>query len=154
MPDPDPKSGTAPAILPNESSPELAPIPRRAATGGSGRKGKSATGGSLLDIRYGRQAMKAYPLTEEQIENLAGLGLLATLCFSGAAGVFGFAIDLDKDLSIAVGVPAEKMAWWSAVSSGSFLLSGALVLIGLFLLYRGHSKYAKIKANTEFPDES
>src|SRR5438128_353416 len=94
-------------------------------TGGSGtgtvletpkpaRGRRSATGGSGLRRIPGVRPMKEYPLTKGDMRDLAKTGVAATVCFSFASGLFGFMVNLAKDLSLAQGVPDKVVGFWNA----------------------------------------
>ncbi|MFN0191077.1 MAG: hypothetical protein ACKVP5_03750 [Aestuariivirga sp.] len=136
------QAGTSPRAVGDERI-LLNPSAPPAGTGGAGA-------GSLFDVDYGTQEMKAYPLTEEQIESLSHLGLLATACFSVAAGIFGFSLDLHKDLALTAGADEAAVAYWSAVRTGGFIAAFVLAGAGLGFFLKGRSKIKAIKSRTRF----
>ena len=96
--------------------------------------------------------MKGYPITEGELGQLFGIGLLATICFSLAAGLFGFAVDVTKDLAFAPETSEAVVSWWSAATTFSWFLSVILFLAGTIFLVRGNSVLSNIKKTTIFPD--
>lgn len=113
------------------------------------KRGRTASGGLLVPL-YGKQILKAYPLTEDQIETLSGLGLLAAGCFTVAGACLGFAIDLTKDLRLAAGIDPAALAWWEGVNYASFGGSAVFFVAGFLFWYWHGSKLKKIKDNTIF----
>jgi hypothetical protein len=59
--------------------------------------------------------MKEYPLTKGDMRDLAKTGIAPPVCFSIASGLFGFIVNLAKDLSLAQGTPERVMGFWNAV---------------------------------------
>lgn len=96
--------------------------------------------------------MKEYPLTEGELNELAGLGLLATACFSLAAGAFGFAIDVSKDVAFATDLPATAVTFWETLRGVALALAGVLTLCGGGFVWRGRSRLSAIKRETDHGD--
>ena len=124
---------------------------------GGGESGATPSGpggrtGSTIDIVYGRRPMRGYPITEGELGQLFGIGLLATICFSLAAGVFGFAVDVTKDLALAPEIPQAVVSSWETAKTISWYLSGILFVTGIVFLFRGRSVLNNIKKTTIFPD--
>lgn len=94
--------------------------------------------------------MKAYPMTESDLDDLAGLGFGATVAFALASFMFGLAVDLQKDLSLATDTPAEAQAFWSAVRIMAMVVAVVSALVGGGLIVRGHTKLNRIKRDTTF----
>src|SRR5688572_12762688 len=61
---------------------------------GRPRGKRGGGGGSLIDLSYGRQRMKAFPLTEDQLGTLAHISAGASLFLAAATFFFGLAIDI------------------------------------------------------------
>lgn len=89
-------------------------------------------------------------MTEGELNGLAALGLGSTVAFAAASFLFGLAVDLQKDLSLATDTPAPAAAFWGAVRLLSFVASAVSAGIGVFLVYRGHTKLERIKQDTAF----
>ena len=113
--------------------------------GGGGRTG------STIDIVYGRRPVKGYPITESELGQLFGIGLFATICFSLAAGLFGFAVDVTKDLAFATETPPAVVAYWEAIKTFSWFLCVVLSVAGIAFLVRGSHVLRNIKNSTIFP---
>lgn len=94
--------------------------------------------------------MKAYPITDGELGQLFGLGFLATICFSVGAGLFGFALDVEKDLSLATEVTESVQTFWTTIRTGSFTLSAILFICGTLFVWKRHNKVSEIKQETIF----
>lgn len=116
----------------------------------SGLSGGGASHGSPIEHDYGTLRMKAYPLDEFQLQDLARLGTAAAFCFSIAGACLGFGVNLYKDLAIATGVSAEVAATWGTIRYASFVIGIIFALIGVFLFRAGHTRVEDIKKKTRF----
>ncbi len=126
-------------------------------TGGNGGGASGATlgggggrTGSTIDIVYGRRPMKGYPITEGELGQLFSIGLYATICFSLSAGLFGFAVDVSKELAFATGTPQAVVAFWEASRVFSWVLCVVLFGAGIAFFLRGKSILNNIKKSTIF----
>lgn len=108
--------------------------------------------GSTIDMVYGWRPMKGYPITEGELGHLFGIGLFATICFSLAAGLFGFALDVTKDLAFAPETPQAVVGFWEAAKTFSWVFGVLFFVIGVGFFFRRGSVLNKIKASTTFPD--
>lgn len=104
---------------------------------------------SGFDKRPGRRPMKEYPLTEGELNELAGIGMLATVCFSLAAALFGFAVDVSKDIAFSTALPATVATFWGALRGGAMVLAVILALVGGAFVLRGRSRLNAIKRETD-----
>lgn len=93
--------------------------------------------------------MKAYAVTEDELENLGLLSIGASVSFSVASFLTAFCLSIWASISFSSAVAADIIAWWGGVATTSAGVAFALYLVGGFLLYRGHSKIGKIKNDTE-----
>ena len=103
-----------------------------------------------LQIKRGVQSMKTYPLTEDQLGNLAGISLLATICFTLGAASFGFGLNLQETIAFSQGTPSEVLGFWKAVRDCSIFAAIILGLIGIFFTWKGKSNLQRIKDATTF----
>lgn len=108
--------------------------------------------GSDVRLRYGTRSMKAYPITETELNELFQIGIFATLAFSLSAGCFGFTINIIKDISIN-NSESEIAELWGHISAFSLIGGVIFLLIGWLLIRHGKSKISQIKIDTKFPDE-
>jgi hypothetical protein len=92
--------------------------------------------------------MKEYPLTEGELTALAALGISATLCFSLASALFGFAVTVTKDIAFASNIPESVSVFWSTLRTGAFIGTGVFGALGIGFLYIGKSRVAAIKDET------
>lgn len=103
-----------------------------------------------LEVDQGRQVVKGYSVTEDQLVNIAGVGWLAALCFSGATGLFGFSLNLWVTLDLSSNLSAERGAWWRGMNLACFAGGSVLfILASVFATYR-LIKLTSIKKKTKF----
>lgn len=142
---PPPSGADSQTAASSEKPPELK-------TGAGGAPGvlTSGTAGSVFDLEYGTRRMKSYPITDSELTQLATIGIISVVCFSLAAGLLGIAIDIQKDLALAIDVPAAARGFWSAIRTSTFIGSGIFAVFGGFLLLRGHARVTDIKKSTFF----
>jgi hypothetical protein len=123
-------------------------LPPHAAAAGTPTRRKLR--GSNLSLQYGTQTMKAYPLTEDQLHQLAHLGTVSTVSFALASGFLGFALSTYQNTSLANDISSEKIAEWSVIMYFCFFLAAFFYIIGIVFKYIGHSRLGKIKSQTTF----
>src|SRR5262245_57738852 len=101
------EASTGPTFTPSRADATLAdkPVPSR-------RKRAST-----ITQDYGRRRMKTYPITEGELSQLTGLGLVATACFTVAGFAFGYATDIEKDLAFSPELNQSIRDFWSIVKS-------------------------------------
>lgn len=94
--------------------------------------------------------MKAYPVTEEDLNSLGWMDAWAALLFAvgSAAGTMWF--DITKDLSLATGIPLEAKAFYSGVRAACGIIAVVAVLAGVIAYVRRNSKVRKIIDRTTF----
>ena len=139
MDETEPKSATAPP------PPEL-----ETGAGGAPSVLTSGTVGSVFVLDYGRRRMKAYPITDGELNQLATIGIISVVCFSFAAGLLGVSIDIQKDLALAIDVPEAARGYWGAIRTATLIGSVVFAVFGGFLLLLGHTRRAGIKKSTFF----
>ena len=97
--------------------------------------------------------MKVYPINEDQLAQLGTLRGLGGICFTLAGAAFGFALNVYKDLQIQGQIPAEVLAYWSAIRDVSFFAAIVLAIIGVFFFGKGYWRLHQIKGATKFDDD-
>jgi hypothetical protein len=101
-------------------------------------------------MSYGRLKMKVYPLTDAHLSELGMLRTGAQASLALATGLFGFGINVAKDIELAGTIPAESAVRWSTIQYGSLAISAVLFVLAFILFLMGHSKLSKIKKETSF----
>jgi hypothetical protein len=111
-------------------------------------KRKSIRPGLQLD--QGRQTVKGYSVTEDQLETLSVFGRGATFFFTLAAGLLGFAINLKSALDLAPDAPKQAFSFWTGINYSALAAAILTGIIAIYLAYSRGSKLRAIKNNTEF----
>lgn len=93
--------------------------------------------------------MKAYAVTEDELENLGILSLSSTLSFSLATFLGGFWLSVRTSIALSIGVAKDVISYWDGISTAAIVAATALIIVGSFLIYRGRSKIGKIKEETD-----
>lgn len=106
-----------------------------------------------IETVSGRQRVKCYPVTLDQLENLAHVGWLAAALFSMATGSLVFSINLQTTLDLATGAPKDITAFWNGINHGVFYVSLLLYVLGVIAFFRGNKQKNRIMKNTIFPDD-
>ena len=104
--------------------------------------------GSGFDRKSGRRPLKEYPLTKGEMETLAGIGILATLCFSGAAACFGFWVNVSMSIAMSGQLSSAVKAVWDTYKDIAFYTCPILLLMGCGFLYLGSTRIRKIEKET------
>ena len=107
-----------------------------------------------LHIIQGRQVVKGYSVTEDQLETLTTLGVGAAAFFSIATGLLGFAFNLKATIDLTTGVLATTVNFWTGVEFACFIGSVLSGIGGLILALRRWWKTSAIKAATKFEGDS
>lgn len=92
--------------------------------------------------------MKEYPLTEGELTALAAIGAFATLCFSIASALLGFAINVTKDIAFAPDLPERVVTFWDTLRIEAFVGCALFVILGTIFIFVGRSKVSAIKRET------
>lgn len=92
--------------------------------------------------------MKAYTVTEDQLENLGILQFSSTFFFSLAAGLFTFWLGVRQDIIFSGQPPTDGIRWWEGLATGALIGGICLALIAFFLVWRGYNTVSKIKRDT------
>ena len=122
--------------------------PAEAAGSGSGGSGGRKHRQTGFDRLPGRRPLKEYPITEGELTALATIGAVATLCFSVASALFGFAVTVTKDIAFASTLPDSILTFWGTLRIGAFIGTGIFVLFGIVFIVVGKSKISAIKRET------
>lgn len=105
---------------------------------------------SSFNMAYGSRSVKAYPVTDVDLNSLGTMSLLCTLAFSAGTGLAGIAFDITASLSMSAGVDPRTVGFWSGIQLFSAI--GAVVLWatggGIYLRRRAH--IGNIKRETNF----
>ncbi len=97
--------------------------------------------------------MRGYPLSEADMRDLSKTQTIAAICFSTAAGLLGFNINLAKDLAFAQNVPPQALGFWSAISWACWLGVIVSTAFGLMQYFSGKARLKEIMDQTTH-DES
>jgi hypothetical protein len=97
----------------------------------------------------GRRPMKEYPLTKGDMRDLAKTGIAATVCFSFSTGLFGFMINLAKDLSLAQGAPEKVVGFWNAIWWSALVGSLIFAVLGIAAILDGRWRLKEIEEETQ-----
>jgi len=93
--------------------------------------------------------MKEYPLTKGDMRDLAKTGLAATICFSFASGLFGFIVNLSKDLAFASNLPEKVIAFWDAIWWCSVAAMLVFAVFGGLAVRDGRMRIKEIEDETD-----
>ena len=137
------------AIVGGSSESAKAVTPKLAnATPGTKRKDK----GSTFSPDYGKRSMKSYPITEGELNELFMIGIVVTVCFSLGAGLFGFAVNIYKDLSFNPSLSKEIIDHCDTILISCVLFGVVCVGVGGLVVWFGHTKIARLKNETKFDE--
>lgn len=126
------------------------PVPKKVATTPPPRRGRVVQSGSTIQFRYGHAQMKVYPLTEAQLSELGTLRGIGVFCITIAGSLFGFGINVLKDLQLASSAPPETLARWQVIQFCCLILALILGAVGGGLLWNSRTKLDKFKDATTF----
>lgn len=94
--------------------------------------------------------MKAYPITEDELDRIADLGLYSTICFSVAGAFIGLAINFQKDQLLSTDMAPGVGETWEILKLLSFAIAVVAGLLGAFLTYRRRGQVQRIKQESLF----
>lgn len=109
-----------------------------------------ANKGSSFNMAYGRRSVKAYPVTDVDLNSLGTMSLLCTLAFSAGTGLAGIAFDITASLSMSAGVDPGTEGFWSGIQLFSALGAVVLWVIGGGIYLRRRAHIGNIKRETDF----
>src|SRR6218665_2412271 len=95
------------------NTPAITSPPSAASNTPSGRK--RGAKGSKLAPQHGQRQFKVYPVSEEQLGMLAGIGLAASIAFAFTTGLWGECIDIYQDLSLEQDLPIQVVQYWRRI---------------------------------------
>jgi hypothetical protein len=107
------------------------------------------TRGSTLPVRGGKREMKAYAVTEDELENLGLISIGSTFTFSLASFLGAFFLSVRTSIAFASDVKPEVLSYWQGVSTAAAIGAAVLLVVGVILLVWGHSKIGRIKKGTD-----
>lgn len=93
--------------------------------------------------------MKAYPITEGELEGLGLLQATSTASFSLASFLASFWLSVRQGIAFADKTDPKVSAFWDGVASMAGWGALALAIIGAALIWRGHTKVGQIKKGTQ-----
>lgn len=101
----------------------------------------------------GRQVVKGYAVTEDQLHLLSTLGYEASISFTLASGLLGFALNLMVSRDLSTSAPTDSLHFWGGVEVSCFY--GAIVfgVVALILATVRIYKVYEIKSKTKFEIE-
>ena len=115
-------------------------------SGGSG----GGKGGQPLTVQQGKRQLKAYAITQSELNELGAIGLLASVSFAIATLSCGIWLDVAKDIAFSKELPSATLAFWHGVSTSAGTVALLTFLAGVGLVCRGGTRLAAIKRETEF----
>jgi len=92
--------------------------------------------------------MKAYTVTEDQLNSLGALQLSATFCFSLASILATFWIGVRQDVAFNGPSNDAGRQWWEGLATGAGFGALLLLILGGILMWRGRTTVSKIKRDT------
>lgn len=101
-----------------------------------------------LAVKGGRREMKAYTVTEDQLENLGILQFSSTFVLSLSASLFTFWIGVHQNVAFSDGKNQAAERWWQGLATGALVAAILLLAVGCALIFRGKSTVGKIKRDT------
>src|ERR1700730_15791517 len=108
-------------------------------TGGSPAPYTPASGGSSFSIQSGVRHVKAYPLTESELNELSTLGGFSALFFSLATALIGFGGNMFLDLYLS-SPPSDISPGWKIGMITVFLFAAGFAILGGLLMWKGYTK--------------
>jgi hypothetical protein len=99
--------------------------------------------------RGGVRTMKMYSLTEGELGELSALRWGATIAFSTATACLGFWISVTQAIDFSEQLSPVVRATWETWKLASLIASIISSVIGVGLIWRGHTRLDTIKAEME-----
>jgi hypothetical protein len=110
--------------------------------------------GSTKTRLRGVRTVKEYPLDQDELWELGGLGLVTTMFFSAASACFGVWINIQMSLDLAEGADPFKVGLWQANMTWSKWGAIVFTVLGTVSLLGGGIKVWRIIANTKHEDSN
>jgi hypothetical protein len=130
-------------IAPDALKVEAPPPGKGEASGGRRRTA------STLPVRGGRREMKAFAVTEDELENLGLISLGSTASFSVASFLAAFCLSVWTSKAFSTGVSPETVAYWDGLCIAAPFATILLLILGVALICMGKGKIRKIKDGTD-----
>jgi hypothetical protein len=119
----------------------------------SGQRGNRKNGnktGSTITYVPGQRIIKQYPITEGELKEIFGIGILSSICFTLGTSVIAFGINLYKDGVLAQGldertIDSIRWAFWVCFGFG-----GLLLIAGAAAFIKNNFLIQEIKKQTNF----
>lgn len=112
--------------------------------------GGDAEGGVPVGVA-GERRVKGYLVTRDELIELGGAGLLATLCFSFGGKYINRSFDIQKDLELTQGLPPDLISRWQTKASDDWDFGLLCSIVGIVLLSAGGAKVLSIIFSTRHP---
>jgi hypothetical protein len=110
----------------------------------------------MSDAEEGRlkgvRTVKEYPIDRDELFELGGVSLLATVSFSIGYANWQRSQDIQRDLELSQGLPDKLIARWTAKQEDAYEIALIFFAIGLAALIAGGLKLWGVIATTAHPD--
>lgn len=118
------------------------------ATGGSQPPKPRNNKGSAITIKGGRRNVKAYPLTEEELNQLGFLQTSATFLYSLAGTAFGLWVNITQSIEFSKDTPNNVLSHWSSLKLAALVSAVILFFIATVIVIRRRGMLGRIKNET------
>ena len=106
-----------------------------------------------VNLMEGRQNIKGYSVTHDQLDNLAHTGWLTAVFASMATALFGFTINLKSTLDLSSNASPIILSYWSGINFMTAVGGVVCSILAIIMFLRGSSQKSKIIDNTVFQEE-
>jgi hypothetical protein len=117
--------------------------------GAGGGYPQSPQSGSHFDIVYGTTTVKAYPLTEDDLDHLTLLDGAAAFSFSVASGALTYVLTTGQNLALS-SAPAQKLEFWKGTQLVSAVFGFIFLFATIALICARMNRVSGIKNRTTF----
>lgn len=138
--------------------------PQRQSSGGSANTAPTVTtlssgpyapsetiaGGSTQIPKYGTATLRVYPINEDQLSELGLLRGISAASMTAAGTLFGFGINVFKDLQISTGTPVAAAVRWQTIAGASVVVGIICAIVAVIFWRKGSTKLTAIKNRTSF----
>jgi hypothetical protein len=145
------KPSETPRPQPKPSLAELAGLDLGGAVTAVEGGNKGASNGSAVHPKYHHRRIEYYPVTSDELKQLATFNRVATISFSVGAFFTGISVDLFKDLWLAVGIPKEIISDVWTINISAAILAVSCFALGGVMLYINRGQTSNI-INKSFSD--
>lgn len=101
--------------------------------------------GSTIEPLYTARKMRAFSVTESELNMLSVINGIAAACFALGTGLFGLSVDIQKDLLFATELPASATELRDTVRPLLFWLGAVFYAFGAIALVWRHNTLSIIK---------